>query len=64
MVTAFLLERRASLFIHSVLYYDLLKEIICFPGQMSKHVSCAGRRKYFAEPACLSEIILSCWLNS
>lgn len=62
MVTAFLLERCASLFIHSVLYYDLLKELICFPGQMSKHV--AGRRKYFAEPACLSEIILSCWLNS
>lgn len=56
--------RSTCISIGSVLYCDLLEELICFLGQMSKHVSCARRRNYFDEHACLSEIILCCWLNS
>lgn len=41
--------------IGSVLYCDLLQELICFLGQMSKNVSCDRRRNYFGERACLSD---------
>lgn len=47
--------RSMCISIGSVLYCDLLEELISFLGQMSRNVSCARRRYYFGECACLSD---------
>lgn len=46
----FFLEMCVSLVICSVLYCDLLEELICFLGQMSDDFSCAKKRNYFSGP--------------